>query len=75
MTSLAIALGALPIALAIGAAAKSRAGMGVVVVGGTTFSLVLTLFIIPAIYSSWSSEHKPNPDLEEAERLEREEAR
>jgi len=75
MTSLAIALGALPIALALGAAAKSRAGMGVVVVGGTIFSLVLTLFIIPAIYSSWSREHKPNPDLEEAERLEREEER
>src|SRR5690606_33395520 len=33
MTSLAIALGALPIALALGAAAKSRIGMGVVIVG------------------------------------------
>ena len=75
MTSLAIALGALPIALALGAAATSRMGMGVVVVGGTIFSLVLTLFVIPAIYSSWSREYKPNPDLEEAERLEREEER
>jgi len=75
MTSLAISLGALPIALALGAAAKSRMGMGIVVVGGTLFSLVLTLFIIPAIYAMWSREHKPNPELEAAEREEREEAR
>jgi multidrug efflux pump len=51
MTSLAIAIGALPIAMALGAAAKSRMGMGIVIVGGTTFSLILTLFVIPAIYS------------------------
>lgn len=50
MTSLATALGALPIALALGAGAESRVGMGIVVVGGITFSLVLTLFIIPAVY-------------------------
>ncbi|MFM6953957.1 MAG: efflux RND transporter permease subunit [Sphingobacteriaceae bacterium] len=54
MTSLAIALGALPIALAIGAAAKSRMGMGIVIIGGTLFSLALTLYVIPAIYSLWS---------------------
>lgn len=54
MTSLAIALGALPIALAIGAAAKSRMGMGVVIIGGTLFSLALTLYVIPAIYQLWS---------------------
>jgi len=54
MTSLAIALGALPIALAIGAAAKSRMGMGIVIIGGTLFSLVFTLYVIPAIYSLWS---------------------
>jgi len=64
MTSLAIAIGALPIAMALGAAAKSRMGMGVVIVGGTTFSLVLTLFVIPAIYSYWSKEHKTNTELE-----------
>jgi hydrophobe/amphiphile efflux-1 (HAE1) family protein len=66
MTSLAIAIGALPIAMALGAAAKSRIGMGVVIVGGTTFSLVLTLFVIPAVYSYWSKEHKVNKDLEES---------
>ena len=58
MTSLAISLGALPIALALGAAAKSRMSMGTVIIGGTMFSLMLTLFVIPAIYSYWSKEHK-----------------
>ncbi|WP_299252818.1 efflux RND transporter permease subunit [uncultured Cytophaga sp.] len=71
MTSLTIALGALPIALALGAAAKSRVGMGVVIVGGTLFSLVLTLFVIPAIYAMWSKEHKQNKELEEAIALEK----
>lgn len=66
MTSLAIAIGALPIAMALGAAAKSRMGMGVVIVGGTTFSLVLTLFVIPSIYSYWSKEHQTNTDLQES---------
>lgn len=51
MTSLATALGALPIAMSLGAAAKSRMGMGIVVVGGIMFSLLLTLFVVPAIYS------------------------
>lgn len=64
MTSLAIALGALPIAMALGAAAKSRMSMGIVIIGGTLFSLVLTLYVIPAIYSMWSKEHKANPDFE-----------
>jgi HAE1 family hydrophobic/amphiphilic exporter-1/multidrug efflux pump len=38
MTSLAISLGALPIAMSLGAASTSRIGMGVVIVGGTIFS-------------------------------------
>ena len=70
MTSLAISLGALPIAMAFGAAATSRIGMGVVIVGGTLFSLVLTLYIIPAVYAMWSREYKPNADLEEVKRVE-----
>jgi multidrug efflux pump len=44
-------LGALPIALSLGAAATSRIGLGVVVVGGLLFSLVLTLYVIPAMYT------------------------
>jgi HAE1 family hydrophobic/amphiphilic exporter-1/multidrug efflux pump len=65
MTSLAIALGALPIALALGAAAKSRMSMGIVIIGGTLFSLVLTLYVIPAIYSMWSKKHKALPEINE----------
>lgn len=64
MTSLATSLGALPIAMSFGAAAKSRMGMGIVVVGGVTFSLVLTLFVIPAIYSYLSREHQVNDENE-----------
>lgn len=72
MTSLAIAIGALPIALALGAAAKSRMSMGTVIVGGTLFSLVLTLFVIPAIYSYWAKPYRPNQELKEAHRFEQE---
>ena len=58
MTSLATSLGALPIALALGAGSVSRMGMGIVVVGGVLFSLALTLIIIPAMYSYLSKEKK-----------------
>lgn len=74
MTSLAIALGALPIAMALGAAAQSRMGMGIVIVGGTIFSLVLTLFVIPAIYAMWSRDRRSNKQLEEIEAFEKKEA-
>lgn len=58
MTSLATSLGALPIALSLGAASTSRVPLGIVVVGGVMFSLVLTLLVIPAVYTYISSEHK-----------------
>ncbi|HUH27511.1 efflux RND transporter permease subunit [Gelidibacter sp.] len=64
MTSLTIALGALPIALSIGAASTSRIGMGVVIIGGTLFSLVLTLFVIPSIYMMWSRKRKHHPEFD-----------
>jgi len=51
MTSLATSLGALPIALSLGSAATSRIPLGIVVVGGILFSLILTLFVIPAVYT------------------------
>jgi multidrug efflux pump len=51
-------LGALPIALALGGSAKSRMSMGIVVIGGLFFSLVLTLFVIPAMYTFLSQERK-----------------
>jgi multidrug efflux pump len=58
MTSLAMALGALPLALSLGAAATSRIPLGVVIVGGVTFSLILTLFVIPAMYAYLSRPKK-----------------
>ena len=57
MTSLATILGALPIALALGAGAESRMSMGIVVMGGLAFSTMLTLFVIPVIYSIVSRKH------------------
>lgn len=55
MTSLATILGALPIALALGEASTSRIPMGIVIIGGLTFSLILTLYVIPALYLYLSS--------------------
>jgi multidrug efflux pump subunit AcrB len=50
MTSLATIFGAMPIALALGAGASSRVPLGIVVVGGLLFALILTLFVIPTMY-------------------------
>jgi multidrug efflux pump len=58
MTSLAMALGSLPLALSLGAASTSRKPLGIVIVGGVLFSLILTLFVIPAIYSLFSRKRK-----------------
>jgi multidrug efflux pump len=58
MTSLAMSLGALPIALSLGAAATSRIPLGIVIVGGIMFSLVLTLYVIPAMYTFLSFKKK-----------------
>jgi len=51
MTSLSTVLGILPIALALGAGSESRVSMGIAVIGGLIFSTILTLFVIPAIYT------------------------
>ncbi|NRT14687.1 HAE1 family hydrophobic/amphiphilic exporter-1/multidrug efflux pump [Flavobacterium sp. 28A] len=72
MTSLAISLGALPIAMSLGAASTSRIGMGVVIVGGTIFSLVLTLFVIPALYFMWSKTRKHYPEFDHIDEYEKE---
>ncbi len=59
MTSLATMFGALPIALALGAGATSRIPMGIVVVGGLFFSLLLTLFVIPVMYILMAGKKTP----------------
>lgn len=51
MTSLSTILGSLPIALALGEGAESRTSMGIAVVGGLVFATILTLFVIPALYT------------------------
>ena len=51
MTSLAMVFGALPLALSLGAAGTSRIPLGVVIVGGVMFSLLLSLAILPVMYS------------------------
>jgi multidrug efflux pump len=58
MTSMAMSLGALPLALSLGASSTSRMPLGIVIVGGIMFSLVLTLLVIPAMYSFLSTKKK-----------------
>ncbi len=75
MTTLATTLGAMPIALALGAGAESRMSMGITVIGGLLFSLMLTLFVIPAMYSylsrkkpgvkpEYDPENEPKPEVQ-----------
>jgi multidrug efflux pump len=59
MTSLAMSLGALPLALSIGDASTSRVPLGIVIVGGILFSLILTLYIVPAMYAFLSRKKQP----------------
>lgn len=67
MTSLSTILGTLPIALALGAGAESRVSMGIAVIGGLVFSTVLTLFVIPAMYTYISEKTKSVSNLDAAE--------
>ncbi len=70
MTSFSTILGILPIALALGAGSESRVPMGIAVIGGLLFASILTLFVIPAIYSYFSKEKKEEevePTYEEIE--------
>jgi outer membrane protein TolC len=67
MTSLVTATGALPIALALGSASLSRVPLGVVIVGGVIFSLILTLYVIPAMYTFISGQKKSEAELNEVQ--------
>jgi multidrug efflux pump len=64
MTTAAMVLGALPLATAHGAGAESRWPIGWVIVGGLTLGTVLTLFIIPSVYT-FLGKRKPLQNLEE----------
>ncbi|HEY0678662.1 MAG TPA: efflux RND transporter permease subunit, partial [Chitinophagaceae bacterium] len=63
MTSLAMIFGAIPIALT----ENSRQSLGIVIAGGLIFAGILTLFIIPAVYSYLSSSRTKTKPIEEAE--------
>jgi multidrug efflux pump len=67
MTSLAVVLGSVPIAFALGAGSKSRVSLGIVIMGGMLFSLVLTLYVIPTMYMVFASKTRRDPDHEPEE--------
>jgi len=51
MTTISTVFGAVPLVLATGAGAESRASIGIVILGGLVFATTLTLFIIPVLYN------------------------
>lgn len=64
MTTLAMIFGALPIALSLGNSSGSRTSLGIVVVGGLIFAGILTLYVIPSVYSYFSRPAKQqHPEL------------
>jgi len=67
MTSFAVVLGAVPIAFALGAGAKSRVSLGIVIMGGMMFSLILTLYVIPMMYVLLAAKTRRDPDTEPAD--------
>ncbi len=58
MTSSSVLLGNVPLALALEPGSQSRASLGIVVIGGVTSSLILTLLLVPIVYM-WLA---PNPE-------------
>ena len=58
MTSVSTILGLLPLAFAAGEGANQRIAMGTAVVGGMLISTILTMYIVPAVYSYISTELK-----------------
>ncbi|MEZ0214292.1 MAG: efflux RND transporter permease subunit [Xanthobacteraceae bacterium] len=58
MTTAAMVLGALPLALADGAGAESRQQIGWVIVGGMSLGTLLTLFVVPTVYSLIGRDHR-----------------
>jgi multidrug efflux pump len=59
MTSIATAIGAVPLTMGNGAGVESRQAIGIVIIGGVCFATLLTLFIIPAIYLLLAGWTKP----------------
>lgn len=70
MTTGAMVLGALPLALASGAGAESRQQIGWVIVGGMLLGTMLTLFVVPTAYTLLARRHKTFDERLEEERVE-----
>ena len=66
MTTGAMVLGALPLALATGAGAESRIQIGWVIVGGMSFGTLLTVFVVPTMYSLFARKKIPGPNKADA---------
>jgi multidrug efflux pump len=66
MTTGAMVLGAVPLALAHGAGAESRQPIGGVIVGGILVGTVLTLFVVPTVYSLVARRHRPSEPAQAA---------
>ena len=66
MTTGAMVLGALPLALATGAGAESRRQIGWVIVGGMSLGTLLTIFVVPTMYSLLARRHAPGAKTEVA---------
>ena len=64
MTTGAMVLGAVPLALATGAGAESRQQIGWVIAGGMTLGTLLTLFVVPVVYTLIGRQHRPAEDEE-----------
>ena len=67
MTTGAMVLGAVPLALAHGAGAESRRQIGWVIVGGMTLGTLLTIFVVPTVYSLFARKAAPGPITTPAE--------
>ena len=61
MTTAAMVLGAVPLALATGAGAEGREQIGLVIVGGLLFGSFFTLFVVPVVYTILSQERRALP--------------
>jgi multidrug efflux pump len=59
MTTGAMVLGALPLALSSGAGAESRQQIGWVIVGGMAFGTLLTVFVVPTVYTLFARRRVP----------------
>jgi multidrug efflux pump len=65
MTTGAMVLGAVPLALATGAGAESRIQIGWVIVGGMSLGTLLTIFVVPTMYSLFARRSIPGADTRE----------